>query len=244
MATTGSDIALRVSVTETDRNTYLRELTWYHNGVKINPTSNTRLNLTSDNTSLSISSVTDSDSGHYSVQYDGLRRYPYDSGCERQTLDLFRHYPLLAPAVLYLSTNGEFSSIRQSPSVIRKQLFNETTTTVELAVYVDCLTTNEYQNYFFWLFNGNSFFSLFSKRHKTTLYSQQAKLYVDNPSLLDAGVYETLLWTTTYSKLTCDNPFPYTWFMGTNYVIIRSDIQQLLYYGNLFQFNFVIIIIM
>ena len=62
MATTGSDITLRVSVTETDRNTYLRELTWYHNGVKINPTSNTRLNLTSDNTSLTISSVTDSDS--------------------------------------------------------------------------------------------------------------------------------------------------------------------------------------
>ena len=107
MATSGSDITLRVSVTETDRNTYLRELTWYHNGVKINPTSNTRLNLTSDNTSLSISSVTDSDSGQYSVQYDGLRIYPYDSGCERQALDLFRHYPLLAPAVLYLSTNGE-----------------------------------------------------------------------------------------------------------------------------------------
>ena len=107
MATTGSDITLRVSVTETDRNTYLRELTWYHNGVKINPTSNTRLNLTSDNTSLSISSVTDSDSGQYSVQYDGLRLYPYDSGCERQALDLFRHYPLLAPAVLYLSTDGE-----------------------------------------------------------------------------------------------------------------------------------------
>ena len=106
MATTGSDITLRVSVTETDRNTYLRELTWYHNGVKINPTSNTRLNLTSDNTSLSISSVTDSDSGQYSVQYDGLRIYPYDSSCERQALDLFRHYPLLAPAVLYLSTNG------------------------------------------------------------------------------------------------------------------------------------------
>ena len=107
MATTGSDITLRVSVTETDRNTYLRELTWYHNGVKINPTSNTRLNLTSDNTSLTISSVTDSDSGQYSVQYDGLRLYPYDSGCERQALDLFRHYPLLAPAVLHLSTDGE-----------------------------------------------------------------------------------------------------------------------------------------
>ena len=216
-------------MTETDKNTYLRELTWYHNGVKINPTSNTRLNLTSDNTSLSISSVTDSDSGQYSVQYDGLRLYPYDSDCERQALDLFRHYPLLAPAVLYLSTNGEFSFIRQPPLVIRKQLFNETTTTVELAVYIDCLTLNEYPKYSRWLRNRNPFFS---KRHKTTFYSQQAKLYVDNLSLLDAGVYETQLWMDAYSKLqTCDNP-QYTWFMGTRIVIIKSDIQQLLYYGN------------
>ena len=107
MATIGSDVTLRVNVTETDRNTYLRELTWYHNGVKINPTSNTRLNLSSDNTSLSISSVTDSDAGEYTVQYDGLRLYPHDAGCERHTLELFRHYPLLAPAVLYLSTDGE-----------------------------------------------------------------------------------------------------------------------------------------
>ena len=118
MATTGSDITLRVSVTETDRNIYLRELTWYHNGVKINPTSNTRLNLTSDNTSLTISSVTDSDSGQYSVQYDGLRLYPYDSGCERQALDLFRHYPLLVPAVLYLSTDGENCNKYSSTSII------------------------------------------------------------------------------------------------------------------------------
>ena len=125
MATTGSDITLRVSVTETDRNTYLRELTWYHNGVKINPTSNTRLNLTSDNTSLTISSVTDSDSGQYSVQYDGLRLYPYDSGCERQALDLFRHYPLLAPAVLYLSTDGENYTVTSITTSVDCQLLSQ-----------------------------------------------------------------------------------------------------------------------
>ena len=139
MATTGSDITLRVSVTETDRNTYLRELTWYHNGVKINPTSNTRLDLTSDNTSLTISSVTDSDSGQYSVQYDGLRLYPYDSGCERQALDLFRHYPLLAPAVLYLSTDYESKTATTSISVTLQQLFNETTTSVELQILISVL---------------------------------------------------------------------------------------------------------
>ena len=246
MATTGSDITLRVSVTETDRNTYLRELTWYHNGVKINPTSNTRLNLTSDNTSLTISSVTDSDSGQYSVQYDGLRLYPYDSGCERQALDLFRHYPLLAPAVLYLSTDGESktvttSTLNESQS-LHKQLFNETTTSVELAVDIDQFTAVDYLKYVsdHWFRNG----VLLPASVETSFLPQQAKLNFNNPSLLDNGVYETQL---RISKLTCDNPSPYTGFMGTSIAIIRSDVQQLLYYGNCscvqFRFNAVHIII-
>ena len=195
MATTGSDITLRVSVTETDRNTYLRELTWYHNGVKINPTSNTRLNLTSDNTSLTISSVTDSDSGQYSVQYDGLRLYPYDSGCERQALDLFRHYPLLAPAVLYLSTDGENKTattrtpiVSNAPLLTHKQLFNETTTSIELAVDIDQCTTVDYFKYVTdnWFRNG----VLLPSTVETSFHSQQVKLSFDNPSLLDNGVYE------------------------------------------------------
>ena len=238
MATTGSDITLRVrvSVTETDRNTYLQELTWYHNGVKINPTSNTRLNLTSDNTSLSISSVTDSDSGQYSVQYDGLRLYPYDSGCERQTLDLFRHYPLLAQAVLYLSTHGEnkTSSFIESQSPY-KQLFNGTTTSIELIEIIDQCTALEVSNH--WFRNG----ALLPPSVETSVHSHQAQLHFYNPSLLDTGVYETQLRINAYFKLqqTCDNPSPYTWFMGTSTVIIRSDIQQLLYYGNLVHFKFV-----
>ena len=107
MAAVGSNATLRVSVAETDKNRYLRELTWYHNGVKIDLASSTRFGLSSDNTSLTIRSVTDSDAGEYSVQYDGLRLYPYDDGCERQALDLLRHYPLLAPAVFFVTTDGE-----------------------------------------------------------------------------------------------------------------------------------------
>ena len=230
MSTTGSDITLRVNVTETDRNTYLRELTWYHNGVKINPTSNTRLNLTSDNTSLSISSVTESDSGQYSVQYDGLRLYPYDSGCERQTLDLFRHYPLLAPAVLYLSTDGEnkTSSFIESKSLY-KQLFNGTATSIELIETIDQCTALDFKyvsNH--WFRNG----VLLPASVETSVHSHQAQLHFFNPSLLDTGVYESQLRINAYSKLqTCDNPSPYTG-LGTGIVIIRSDIQQLLYYGN------------
>ena len=231
MATTGSDITLRVGVTETDRNTYLRELTWYHNGVKIDPTSNTRLNLTSDNTSLSISSVTDSDSGQYSVQYDGLRLYPYDSGCERQALDLFRHYPLLAPAVLYLSTNGvnKTSSLIESRSPYR-QLFNGTTTSIELIQNIDQCTAVDFKYVSdHWFRNG----VLLPASVKTSFHSQQVNLNFGNPSLLDNGVYETQLRINAYSKLqTCDNPSPYTWFMKIITVIIKSDVQQLLYYGN------------
>ena len=105
--TVGTDVTLRVNVTETTTNTYLRELNWYHNGQKINPDSNTRFNLSSDNTSMTITSVTDEDGGEYLVQFDGLRLYPYDQVCERQTLSMLRQYPLLAPAVLFISTNGE-----------------------------------------------------------------------------------------------------------------------------------------
>ena len=234
MATTGSDITLRVSVTETDRNTYLRELTWYHNGVKINPTSNTRLNLTSDNTSLTISSVTDSDSGQYSVQYDGLRLYPYDSGCERQALDLFRHYPLLAPAVLYLSTDGEncnnykyfnyhfipgsviMNNTRPSPLTAWNQenVFNKSTTAVTLGVNID-----HYIQYMFvqWFQNGVPV----SASHYPIKYPQ-VKLTIQNPIPINIGVYEIQLRISTYSKLTCNNPSPYTGFMGTSIAVIGT----------------------
>ena len=230
MATTGSDITLRVSVTETDRNTYLRELTWYHNGVKINPTSNTRLNLTSDNTSLSISSVTDSDSGQYSVQYDGLRLYPYDSGCEKQALDLFRHYPLLAPTVLYLSTNETKTVTDETTtaSLKFKQMFiNETSTSVTLSVKIDKFFAVNYFQYISvrWFHNG---VLLPATCVKTSFNCYYAELIIDDPSLFDVGVYETQLTIKIYSKLTCDNRLPYIRFMGTS-CTVRSDVQQLIY---------------
>ena len=242
MATIGSDITLRVSVTETGRNNYLRELTWYHNGVKINPTSNTRLNLTSDNTSLSISNVTDSDSGQYSVQYDGLTIYPYDSGCERQALALFRHYPLLAPAVLYLSTNGENGTTAesQSPLLNCQQMFNENSTSVQLSIEINpSIAVDIFQHVsIHWFHNG-----VLLQSSPASLISsyQSAKLTIDNPSLSDAGVYETQLRLHADSKISnCDSLISYSSFIlrqdrfaqySSLIITIRNDIQQLIY-GN------------
>ena len=112
--------------------------------------------------------------------------------------------------------------------VSQKNLFNSTSSKVDISVNI---TTDDYLGVSYrWFHNGIPL----PTSSKTTFQPQKVKLTLDNPSLLnDAGVYETQLRTSTNSKLTCDNPSPYTGFMGTSTVIIRSDIQQLLYYGNI-----------
>ena len=112
-------------------------------------------------------------------------------------------------------------------SVVKKKLFNGTFPSVEL---VDVFATDEYLDVSdHWFHNG----VLLPVTAKTTFVSHQAKLTLDNPSTFDIGVYETQLRISSHSKLTCDNPSPYTgWFIGTSTAIIRSDVQQLLYYGN------------
>ena len=111
-------------------------------------------------------------------------------------------------------------------SVSQKYLFNSTSPKADISVNI---TTDDYIDVSYrWFHNGISL----PTSSKTTFQPQQVKLTLDNPSLLNDGVYETQLRTRTHTKLTCDNPSPYTGFMGTSTVIIRSDIQQLLYYGN------------
>ena len=112
-------------------------------------------------------------------------------------------------------------------SVSPKNLFNSTFSMVDISINI---TADDYIDVsYHWFHNGIPLPTL----SKTTFQPQQVKLTLDNPSLLNDGVYETQLRTSTHSKLTCDNPSPYTGFMGTSTVIIRSDIQQLLYYGNI-----------
>ena len=113
-------------------------------------------------------------------------------------------------------------------SVSQKYLFNSTSPKVDISVNI---TTDDYLGVsYHWFHNGISL----PTSSKTTFQPQQVKLTLDNPSLLNDGVYETQLRTSTHSKLTCDNLSQYFifWFIGTSTVIIRSDIQQLMYYGN------------
>ena len=112
-------------------------------------------------------------------------------------------------------------------SVSQKNLFNSTYPKVNISVNI---TADDYLGVSYrWFHNGIPL----PTSSKTTFQPQQVKLTLDNPSLLNDDVYETQLRTSTYSKLTCDNSSQYTGFMGTSTVIIRSDIQQLLYYGNI-----------
>ena len=106
----GSTITFAVTVMETNINSeninYLRELNWYHNQNKINPLTTHKYSISSDNTSLTIISTSEEDVGEYSVQFDGFLVYPFDQECEKQTLDLLRNYPILAPTTFNITQKG------------------------------------------------------------------------------------------------------------------------------------------
>ena len=112
---TFNTVILQVNITPTATFTrvYLRALTWYHNGVEINPGSYRyrNISLSSDNTTLTITNARPSDAGVYHVQFAGLRVYPYNKFCEEETLAILRHYPLLSPVVFTLYTNSKLTYI-------------------------------------------------------------------------------------------------------------------------------------
>jgi len=108
-------VILRVNITPTAKFTksYLRGLTWYHNGVEIIPGSYhydnyyRTISLSSNNTTLTITNAQQSDARVYHVQFAGLRIYPYNKLCEEKTLALLKHYQLLSPVVFSVYTGGE-----------------------------------------------------------------------------------------------------------------------------------------
>ena len=114
---TSDTVILRVNITPTATFTrnYLRALTWYHNGVEINPRSYhyhynyyySTSSLSSDNTTLTITNAQQSDAGVYRVQFAVLGIYPYNKLCEEKILAMLRHYPVLSPVVFNVYTDGE-----------------------------------------------------------------------------------------------------------------------------------------
>ena len=91
---------------------FFRALTWYHNGNKLTPGG--RINLNSDNTTLTVISSTEADSGVYEARFDGLLIHPYSRFCEEAVLNLLRHYPVLKPAVFHVGATATGEHIRQN----------------------------------------------------------------------------------------------------------------------------------
>lgn len=116
--------------------------------------------------------------------------------------------------------------------VLHNQVFNASTLSVELVVNIDQSTADDYLISDFWFRNGNPLPSA-AKTAFHPQFDKTVRLIIQNPITLDIGLYETQLKVNKYSKITCDNPSPYTSnsFMGTNYAVIESNIQQLLYSG-------------
>ena len=79
----------------------MRALTWYHDGNQVASTSDGRIALSSDNTTLKINEIFEDDAGIYEVKFAGLLIHPYNEFCEQKTLSLLRHYPVLAPVNFY-----------------------------------------------------------------------------------------------------------------------------------------------
>ena len=102
-------VTLRVNITSTEfAQRYLRALTWYRDGNLVRNTSNERITLSSDNTTLKINLIYEADAGIYEVKFAGLLIYPYRECCEQETLVLLRHYPALAPVTFYVQTDGKY----------------------------------------------------------------------------------------------------------------------------------------
>ena len=121
------------------------------------------------------------------------------------------------------------NSTQPSPLTAWRQenVFNKSTTAVTLGVNIDHYIQNMFVQ---WFQNGVPV----SASHESSFYPikyLQAKLTIQNPIPINIGVYEVQLRVSTL-KLTCDNPSPYTGFMGTSIAVIGTNTQKLQYSGN------------
>ena len=79
---------------------YIRSLTWYHNGTKI--LINERMNVSNRGTLLTISDMLDSDAGKYEVKISSITYYGYASAtCDRNVSIMLEQTALHAPVTFY-----------------------------------------------------------------------------------------------------------------------------------------------
>ena len=82
---------------------YISSLTWYHNGTEI-LSSNKRMNVSNNGTSLTISDMIASDAGKYEVKISSIDYSGYSSSseCDRNVLRTLEQTALHAPVTFYL----------------------------------------------------------------------------------------------------------------------------------------------
>ena len=124
-------------------------------------------------------------------------------------------------------------------AVTHMQVFNTTTSHIDLVVNVDQSAVVDYLHDY-WFHNGNS---LSNTNYFVPHFDKQAKLTVTNPTIFDSGVYETQMRVYTYTLLSsmCDNPISYYWFMGYYIAVIGKDVQNILYSGIFEQYPYYIL---
>ena len=81
---------------------YIRSLTWYHNGTEI--LSNERMNISNDGTLLTITDMIGCDVGKYEVKISSIEYYGFSSSatCNRNVIRMLEQTALHAPVTFYL----------------------------------------------------------------------------------------------------------------------------------------------
>lgn len=201
---------LQVETSPVDNNILksLIGLTWYHNGVILRPNCDTRLTLSNNNKTLTITNFTFADGGIYIAQFDQLFVHPYNKDCEDKVLSIMRHLPILKPAMFCVNVEGEcsdkFSGMsfrRVSVKAIDSDLLG-TFNSITLKADGKVSSSEELQYSFYYWYRSGSYMWLRTPAQKycnNLTLSQRFQQF--NTSYVYAGRYEVQLRMNMYSYL-------------------------------------------
>lgn len=116
-----TNVTLSVAVNPIAKVFYnLRGLMWFHDGNQL--VSGERVEITEDQTEVTIINLSKEDSGVYEARFTGLRVQPHVLHCEAAVLGLLSHYPILRAAVFHITSDQEGMFVFQ-PHIIYSLLY-------------------------------------------------------------------------------------------------------------------------
>ncbi len=225
----------------------LLELTWYHNGSKIIPEDDPRLNLSNANKTLTISNFSLSHAGVYRAQFDRLLVSPGDenSYCEAEVLSLARNYPILKPVVFCVNVDGDCSDMTVETRVHKISIqsvdsaLQGTFDRLSLVADATVFSTKEFEySYIYWYRNGRQVYSssTLQKNGNTLSLSQSFQQF--NVSYEHSGRYEVHLIINMYSYLRAGGstclPYYNTFvpsYLGSTIVLAKAHMDINYYKG-------------